>query len=50
MKDSMDLLFSKAEKALRQAVKKVIADRKMRGWPLVVWENGKVVKIPASKL
>ena len=43
-------LSQKAFKALKKAVRGVIADRKMRGEPLIVWKNGKVVKIPASQL
>ncbi len=40
----------KAEKAIKKAVRGVIADRKMRGEPLIIWKNGKVVKVPASQL
>ena len=40
----------KAGKAMRQAVKKVIAERKLRGEPLIVWRDGKVVRIPSNKL
>lgn len=45
-----ELLSQKAEKALKKAVRGVIADRKMRGEPLIVWKNGKVVKIPSGRL
>ena len=44
------VLLDNAVKAMRAAVKKVIADRKMRGWPLIIWRDGKVIKIPADKL
>ena len=44
------ILSNKAEKAIKKAVQGVIADRKMRGEPLIVWKNGKVVKIPAQRL
>ena len=40
----------KAGKAMRSAVKKVIAERKLRGEPLIIWRDGKVVKIPANQL
>jgi len=43
-------ISKKAEQAIKKAVKGVIADRKMRGEPLIVWRNGKVVKVPASQL
>ena len=43
-------LLDQAYKALRKAVKNVIAERKLRGQPLIIWRNGKVVKIPASQL
>lgn len=39
-----------AEKALKQAVKEVVKENKKAGLPLVVWKDGKVVKIPSSKL
>lgn len=44
------LLLAKAVKAMRKAVKNVIADRKLRGQPLIIWRDGKVVKVPASQL
>ena len=40
----------KADKALKVAVAKVVEERRRSGDPLVVWQNGKVVKIPASRL
>ena len=43
-------IIRKADKALRVAVAKVIEDRRRSGDPLVVWQHGKVVKIPASRL
>jgi len=38
-------LQDKALAAMKKAVKKVIADHKKAGLPLVVWEDGKVKKI-----
>ena len=39
-----------ADRAMREAVRGVIAERKLRGQPLIIWRDGKVVKIPASDL
>jgi hypothetical protein len=36
--------------ALREAVSEVIAEHKRTGEPLVVWRDGKVVKIPADQI
>lgn len=43
-------LVQKADLAMKSAVRKVIAEHKKSGRPLVVWKNGKVVRIPATKL
>jgi len=45
-----EIYSQKAEKAIKKAVRGVIADRKMRGEPLIIWKNGKVVKVPANQL
>lgn len=51
IKESEGEILSKlALKALKKAVRGVIADRKMRGEPLIIWKNGKVVKIPSQRL
>jgi membrane-bound ClpP family serine protease len=39
-----------AEEALKKAVADVIAEHKRTGEPLVIWRDGKVVKIPADQL
>jgi len=39
----------KAEKALRIAVANVIEEHRQSGDPIVVWKNGKVVRIPAKR-
>ncbi|MBN1870390.1 MAG: hypothetical protein JW847_07450 [Candidatus Omnitrophica bacterium] len=44
------VILNKAVRAMRQAVKNVILERKRTGQPLIVWKNGKVVRIPASRL
>ena len=43
-------LAQKAEKALKIAVAKAIEEHRRSGDPIVVWEKGRVVKIPASRL
>lgn len=43
-------LQTKALKALREAVREVIAQHKRAGRPLAVWRNGKVAKISASRV
>jgi hypothetical protein len=35
-----------AEKALKEAVAEAIAEHKLRGHPIVVWRDGKVISIP----
>ena len=45
-----EILSQKAEKAIKKAVRGVIADRKMRGEPLIIWKDGKVLKVPANQL
>jgi len=45
-----DLIAQKAERAIKRAVRGVVAERKLRGQPLIVWQDGKVVKIPAKRL
>jgi len=41
-------ILDKAEVAMKEAVKKVVAQHKKDGRPLLVWKNGKVKKIPAK--
>lgn len=50
MKKIGNSISALADKAMRKAVKNVIAERKLRGQPLIIWRDGKVVKIPASDL
>ena len=38
-----------AEKALKEAVRGVVKENKKAGLPLVVWKDGKVVKISPHK-
>lgn len=39
-----------AEEALKKAVARTIADHKRTGDPIVIWRDGKVVKIPAYQI
>jgi NCAIR mutase (PurE)-related protein len=43
-------LQDKAVLALKEAVRGVVENHKRTGRPLVVWKNGKVVKVRASSL
>ncbi|MBN2107556.1 MAG: hypothetical protein JW832_09015 [Deltaproteobacteria bacterium] len=43
-------LVAKAEKALKEAVAKTIEDHRLTGDPIVVWKDGKVVKVHPEKL
>ena len=43
-------LQDKAMLALKRAVQGVIERHRETGRPLVVWKNGKVVKIPVSRI
>ena len=49
MKRRMSLL-DKAEAAMKKAVREVVADHKKTGRPLVLWKNGRVVKVSAKKI
>jgi fumarate hydratase class II len=49
MKKRMDLQ-DKAFAALKKAVKKVVSEHKKTGRPLIVWQNGKVVKLNPNKV
>lgn len=40
----------RAEEALKKAVAHAIADHKRTGDPIVIWQDGKVVKIPAEQI
>ena len=49
-KVSISALSSKAEKALRSAVRRVVEEHKRTGQPVVIWRAGKVVRIAANRL
>ncbi|MEW6616329.1 MAG: hypothetical protein AB1401_12815 [Thermodesulfobacteriota bacterium] len=40
----------RAEEALKKAVAHAIADHKRTGDPIVIWRDGKIVKIPAEQI
>jgi hypothetical protein len=43
-------LHIKAEMALKEAVAEAIAEHKLRGHPIVVWRDGKVVTVPPEEI
>ncbi len=43
-------MVKKVEKALKAAALKAAEEHRRTGNPLVVWRDGKVVKIPANQL
>ena len=47
MKKRMTIL-DKAELAMKEAIREVVARHKKSGRPLFVWENGKVKKVMAK--
>jgi hypothetical protein len=49
-KQKNELLLKSAAKAMRSAVRKVVAERKLLGQPVLVWKNGKVVRSSAGKI
>ena len=49
-KKQQSQLHNKAEKAMREAVLKVVKEHKKTGVPLSIWENGKVVRISVKQL
>ncbi|MBI4768702.1 MAG: hypothetical protein HY787_29630 [Deltaproteobacteria bacterium] len=40
----------KAELALREAVAEAMAEHKLRGHPIVIWRDGKVVSVPPEEI
>ena len=45
-----DDLHDKAYKALKSAVRKLIKQKKKTGEPLIVWKNGRVVKLRVDQI
>ena len=48
-KRSINLLQKKAEKALKEAVRRVVKEHRRTGEPLVIWQNGKVKLVPPTQ-
>ena len=46
----VEVLNAEAEKALKSAIRKLVAARKRQGQSLIIWRNGKVVRVPAKTL
>ena len=42
-------LTAKAEAAFKQAARKVVEVAKQTGTPIIVWRDGRIVKIPAGE-
>jgi hypothetical protein len=40
----------RAEKALKRAVAKAIAEHRRNGVPIAIWRDGKVVRVPADQI
>jgi hypothetical protein len=50
LKRSIHLMNLKAEKALKKAVAETIRDHARTGDAVVIWRDGKVVRVPAKQL
>ncbi len=50
MASSKDSIPLKAERALKAAIRDLIKARRKTNDSLIVWKNGKVVRVPARKL
>lgn len=49
LQQSLRQMSVKAEKALKVAVAKTIEDHRKTGDPLAIWQDGKVIWVPAAK-
>jgi hypothetical protein len=47
---SKESIPSKAERALKHAVRDLIKARRATNDTIVIWKNGKVVRVPARKV
>ncbi len=50
VKQSHPPLAYRAEKALKRAVAKALAEHRRNGVPIAIWRDGKVVRIPADQI
>ena len=48
-KRNITILQKKAEKALENAVRRVVEEHRRTGEPLVIWEKGKVKLVPPTR-
>lgn len=48
--DEMISYGQKAERALKQAFVKLVKERRKTGGSLILWQNGKVVEVPAEQI
>ena len=46
---SIRAIHKKAEQALKKAVAETIRDHAKTGDPIVIWQDGKVVRVPAAQ-
>ncbi len=46
---NIEKLHMDAQKALKVAVKKAIARHEAAGVPVVIWKNGRVVRLPIKR-
>ena len=49
LKDPFELAY-RAEEALKLAVYEAIKDHERTGDPVVIWKNGRVVRVPAHRI
>jgi len=50
LRKKIRVLHIKAEKALKKAVSNAIKDHQRTGDPVVIWKNGKVMRVAANRL
>ena len=43
-------IHQQAEKAMKEAVQKVVLEHKRLNMPLSIWKDGKVVRVPAKQM
>jgi hypothetical protein len=46
-REATPAFVTRAERALHRAARKVLAENRRLGLPLIVWKNGRIVSIPA---
>ena len=43
-------MIKKAREAIKEAVRKTLSEHKAKGLPIFVWQENKVVRIPANRI